>query len=36
MQSSGIDGNLLSQAGGLEAILSNVMVESDDVVSSKE
>lgn len=36
MPSAGIDGSLLSQAGGLEAILNNVMVESDDVVSSKE
>lgn len=36
MPFAGIDGSLLSQAGGLEAILSNVMVESDDVVSSKE
>jgi len=36
MPSAGIDGSLLSHAGGLEAILNNVMVESDDVVSSKE
>lgn len=38
MQSSagGIDGSLLAQAGGLEAILSNVMAESDDVAGGKE
>lgn len=30
------DGSLLAQAGGLEAILSNVMAESDDVATGKE
>lgn len=38
MQSSagGIDGSLLAQAGGLEAILSNVMAESDEMAPGKE
>jgi len=37
MQSAGgIDNSLLAQAGGLEAILSNVMAESDDVAPGKE
>jgi len=34
MQSAGLGSSLLAQAGGLEAILSHVATESDDVVAS--